>query len=127
MKRTAATCVMSVLLLSGCSSILYLPSDAVYEEVEVESSEDLLAQVVVSVDYCDDVTIEGSLSNSSTSDAAVDLVIGLDDGMAPGELTGSVEVAAGATTLFTLENTTEINPIMGCFATALAAEILEAG
>jgi hypothetical protein len=122
-----ATSVMSTVLLSGCGSVLYLPSDSVYEDVEVANSEDLLAQIVVSVDYCDDLTIEGTLSNNATSDAAVDVVIGLDDGMEPAELTSTVAVAAGATTPFSLDNTTGINPFMGCSATVAVAEIVPSG
>ena len=121
-----SSCALSVMLLAGCSSILYLPSDAVYEDVEVANNEDLLAQVVVSIDYCDDVSIEGTLSNNSTSEAAVDLLIGLEDGSAPAELTTTVNVAAGATTPFTLQNTTAVNPFMGCSATVTSADIVPA-
>lgn len=128
MKRTVAAMALagsiSAMALSGCSSILYLPSDAVYEDVVVETSEDLLAQVVVSADYCDDLVVQGTLENNSTSDATVDVTIGLDDGVAPAELLATIEVPAGSSTPFELENTTGINPFMGCSATVTAAEIV---
>ena len=129
MKRRRAAIALAALVSprAGCSSILYLPSDEVYEDVVVETAEDLLAQIVVSADYCDDLVIQGTLENNSTSDASVSILIGLDDGMAPAEVTATIDVPAGSSTPFELENTAGINPFMGCSATVESAEIVTAG
>lgn len=125
--RAAAALACTAWLLTGCSNILYLPSDAANEDVQVETDVDLLEEITVSADYCDDITIQGTLTNNSTSDASVDVTIGLDDGLAPQEMTTTVAVAAGTDAPFTLDNTTGINPFMGCYATIDAARIVPEG
>jgi hypothetical protein len=120
-----AGAILSVGMLTGCGSILYLPSESVYENVVVESNEELLEQIFVSVDYCDDFTIEGVITNNADSDAIVTVSIELDDGTEPEELTGEVEAPAGSDTEFVLDNETGINPIMGCSGTVVSADISE--
>lgn len=120
-----AGAILSVGMLTGCGSILYLPSESVYENVVVESNEELLEQIFVSVDYCDDFMIEGVVTNNADSDAVVQILIELDDGTEPQELTGEVEAPAGADTNFTIDNETGINPIMGCSGTVVSADISE--
>jgi hypothetical protein len=120
-----AGAILSVGMLTGCGSILYLPSESVYENVVVESNEELLEQIFVSVDYCDDFMIEGVVTNNADSDAVVQISIELDDGTEPQELIGEVEAAAGADTDFIFDNETGINPIMGCSGTVVSADISE--
>lgn len=117
--------ILAAGMLTGCGSILYLPSESVYENVEVESNEELLDQIFVSVDYCDDITIEGVVTNNADSNALVELSIGLDDGTEPQELTGTVEAMAGSDTSFVIDNTTGLNPIMGCSGTVVSADIVQ--
>lgn len=119
-----ATLMCATTLLAGCGSVLYLPSDAVYEDVEVTTNEDLRDQITVSADYCDDVTVQGTLTNNSTSDATVGLLFSLDDGVSPQDVPATVEVGAGATVPFTIDNSTGVNPIMGCYATVTETVIV---
>lgn len=117
--------ILSVGMLTGCGSILYLPSESVYENVVVESNEELLEQIFVSVDYCDDFMIEGVVTNNADSDAIVQVSIELDDGTELEELFGEVEAPAGTDTEFIIDNTTGINPVLGCSGTVVSADISE--
>ena len=129
MKRPIAALVLVgafIIPVTGCSNLLYLPSDAVNEEVVVTTDEDLRDQITVSADYCDEVVVQGSLSNNATSDASVEVTIGLDDGETKAELRSTVFAPAGATTAFEIPNADGVNPMMGCSATVQTVTIVTA-
>lgn len=121
----SAVLVVATQGLTACGTLLYLPSDAVNEDVDVTSDAELLEQITVSIESCDGEQVAGAVTNKATSSAEVELTFQLDDGVNPSSLTLTVEVPAGATQEFTSENTAGINPILGCSGTVEAARITE--
>lgn len=114
---------VSGVMLTGCSTLFYLPSDQVEEDVVVTTDAELRDEMTVSMDACDDVSMSGTLVNNSTSAASVDVTIQLDDGVAPGSASATVEVEPSSSEVFTLDNTTGVMPLLGCYATIDAVRI----
>lgn len=108
---------LGALVLSGCNTVFYLPSDEVEQDVVVTTDAELRDQMTVSMDACDETSMSGTLVNKSTSAASVDVTIQLDDGVNPGSSSTTVEVDPGGTQVFTLDNSTGVAPLLGCYAT----------